>query len=126
MRAKTRVLIVEDDETLRRLLSMSLQFAGFDVQEAADGLQALKLVDINPPDLIVLDLVLPGIDGLAVRAQLAGDAHTRTIPVVILTGSSLDLRNIDSACILRKPIHPHDVVRAVEKCLRVGSSTAGL
>jgi two-component system response regulator MprA len=120
------VLIVEDDEPFRRLVTVSLKFAGFDVREAGTGLDALLVVDRDPPDIVTLDLLLPGIDGLAVRAQIAADATTRQIPVVIVTGSDLDLSGVDSACILRKPVDADDVVRAVDRCLRAGSPAAGV
>jgi len=63
--------LVEDDESLRALWRTALKLEAFDVVEAGDGLDALKLVEANPPDLVVLDLGLPHVDVLSVRQDLA-------------------------------------------------------
>jgi DNA-binding response OmpR family regulator len=110
------VLVVEDDEHFRRLVNLALTFAGFEVREARDGIEALRSVDRDPPDLIVLDLSLPGVDGLAVRQEIAAQAITRDVPVVIVTGTDITA-NLNVACVLRKPVDPDDLVRAVKRCL---------
>ena len=96
-----RVLIVEDDADLRRIYRTALQFGGFEVLESADGIHALHLVEQRPPDLVVLDLILPTISGHIVQQEIAAEPHTRDIPIVIVTGSSENLNNLDVPCILR-------------------------
>ena len=73
-------------------------------------------MELHTPDAVVLDPMLPGIDGFAVYER-AATAASGPIPVVIVTGSSLDVSGIKPACVLRKPVSPESVVRAVEKCV---------
>jgi type II secretory ATPase GspE/PulE/Tfp pilus assembly ATPase PilB-like protein/CheY-like chemotaxis protein len=79
------VLLVEDEEQLRRVMKDLLQREGYTVAEARDGIQALDEVDRHAPDVIILDLNLPGIDGYSVLAQLRSRPATREIPVMVLT-----------------------------------------
>jgi CheY-like chemotaxis protein len=116
---RQKILIVEDDRDLRRMFRQSLQMAGFEVREAGDGSTALRSIDHDPPDLVVLDLMLQMIDGLTIRDELSNNVHTRHIPVVIVTGSALDLDHLD-VCVLRKPVLPDQLVDAVRKCLSAG------
>lgn len=104
---------------------MSLSLAGYEVQEARSGFEALRLIDNNPPDLVVLDLSLPGIDGLSIQQEIAANAFTRHIPVVIVTASTQDLSHLDVACVLRKPVRPDDLVVTVRRCLVAGAPPAG-
>lgn len=126
MRRKPRILVVEDDEHLRRVVGLTLTFAGFDVSEARDGIEALQLVDRQAPDLILLDLLLPGLDGVAVRQEIAAHAFTRHIPIVVMTGAQADLTRLDVACVLKKPVDPDEVVRTVQRCLPSGAPAAGV
>jgi len=80
-----KVLLVEDEEQLRRVMKDLLERDGYIVFEARDGIQALDQVDRYAPDIIVLDLNLPGLDGYRVLQQLRSRAATRTIPVMVLT-----------------------------------------
>jgi len=80
-----KVLLVEDEEPLRRVMKDLLEREGYLVAEARDGVQALDEVDRHAPDIIVLDLNLPGLDGYSVLQQLRSRAATRTIPVMVLT-----------------------------------------
>ena len=81
----TCVLLVEDEEQLRRVMKDLLEREGYTVAEARDGVQALDQVDRLAPDVIILDLNLPGIDGYNVLTQLRSRPATRAIPVVVLT-----------------------------------------
>jgi type II secretory ATPase GspE/PulE/Tfp pilus assembly ATPase PilB-like protein/ActR/RegA family two-component response regulator len=81
----TKVLLVEDEEQLRRVMKDLLEREGYVVSEARDGVQALDEVDRHAPDIIVLDLNLPGLDGYSVLQQLRSRPVTRGIPVVVLT-----------------------------------------
>lgn len=79
------VLLVEDEDQLRRVMKDLLQREGYRVAEARDGIQALDEVDRFAPDVIILDLNLPGIDGYSVLAQLRSRPATRDIPIMVLT-----------------------------------------
>ena len=81
----TKVLLVEDEEQLRRVMKDLLERDGYIVTEARDGIQALDQVDRHAPDIIVLDLNLPGLDGYSVLQQLRSRPATRGIPVMVLT-----------------------------------------
>ncbi|MBA3496878.1 MAG: type II/IV secretion system protein [Gemmatimonadales bacterium] len=80
-----KVLLVEDEEQLRRVIKDLLEREGYIVTEARDGVQALDQVDRHAPDVIVLDLNLPGLDGYSVLQQLRSRPATRAIPVMVLT-----------------------------------------
>ncbi|MGH7631481.1 MAG: ATPase, T2SS/T4P/T4SS family [Gemmatimonadales bacterium] len=79
------VLLVDDEDALRRVMRDLLEREGYTVQEARDGVQALDQVDRHAPDIIVLDLNLPGLDGYGVLSQLRSRSATRDIPVIVLT-----------------------------------------
>jgi CheY-like chemotaxis protein len=124
MSERQTILVVEDDEDLRRLFRTALILAGFDVLEAGDGLEALLRIDQSPPDLVVLDIVLPRLSGIAVQQEIAAQAVTRQIPIVVITGSSLEPDAMQVACFLRKPVSPEQLVEAVERCLAAGATSA--
>ena len=115
------VLVVDDDPALRRMYRTALALAGFDVVEADDGLAALHFLDHRSPDVVVLDLMLPTMSGLVVQQEIAAHAHTRSIPIVIVTGTDLSLDHLDVPCVLRKPVSPESLVDAVRACLASGA-----
>ena len=120
--AQKRILVVEDNTDLRRMFKTALSLAGFDVDEAGDGIEALQIIELRPPDLVVLDLMLRALDGLSVQQELAARGATAHIPVVIVTGSTISTDNVDVACVLRKPVMPDELVRTVRQCLRSGAA----
>jgi CheY-like chemotaxis protein len=79
------ILLVEDEESLRKVMRDLLERDGYTVAEAADGVQALDAVDRHAPDVILLDLNLPGLDGYSVLQQLRSRVSSRSIPVIVLT-----------------------------------------
>jgi two-component system, cell cycle response regulator DivK len=84
-----KILLVEDNEMNRDMLVRRLQHRGFQVSTAGDGLQGLALARSLMPDLILLDMSLPGMDGWEVTKKLKGDANTRDIPVIALTAHAM-------------------------------------
>jgi twitching motility two-component system response regulator PilH len=118
MTRRKSVLIVEDDLPLRQLYRIALTLAGFSVREVGDGYDALHAIDVEPPDLVVLDLALPRLNGHAVRQELAGQAHTRQIPVVIVTGTSgPEIQQLHADRVMTKPIAADTLVDVVKRCL---------
>jgi DNA-binding response OmpR family regulator len=115
------VLVVEDDVALRRMYRAALSLAGFVVLEAEDAVAALRSVDQYRLDVVVLDLMLPTMSGLAVQQEIASHAHTANIPVVIVTGSDMSLDHVNVPCVLRKPITPEQLVDSVRRCLANGA-----
>lgn len=82
------VLLIEDEPSLRQLLRLSFSEAGYTVQEAGDGVAGLDRARRSRPDLIVLDVMLPGIDGQEVYRQLQLDELTSSIPILVVTAST--------------------------------------
>src|SRR2546423_10907651 len=82
------VLVVEDDPPLRRMIGIFLRAAGYLVCAAEDGSRGLALARDERPDLMLLDLMLPGLDGWEVLRRIKGDALTAAIPVLVLTASA--------------------------------------
>jgi DNA-binding response OmpR family regulator len=83
---KKRVLLVEDDESVRQLVRVTLQMNEYDVVEAKDGLEGLLFLDMHKPDAVVLDLMMPDVGGERMLAQLRATVETRRVPVIIITG----------------------------------------
>jgi DNA-binding response OmpR family regulator len=83
---KRKVLLVEDDESVRQLVRVTLQMNDFEVVEAKDGLEGLLLLEMHHPDAVVLDLMMPDVGGERMLAQLRATPETKRTPVVIITG----------------------------------------
>jgi len=81
----TKIIVIEDTHGIRRLIRMTLEFDGFEVIEATDAHVGLDRIRQEPPDLVLLDVNMPGINGLEACRLLRADPHTASIPVVMLT-----------------------------------------
>ncbi len=121
-----RILVVDDEEDVRLYLQTALEDAGFVVATACDGLQALESVRREPPDLISLDLVMPGHSGAKFYRDLQKDKRLSKIPVLIVTGHARDeLGKADfnemtmsgPGVYLEKPVLPESYVAAVRTLL---------
>jgi CheY-like chemotaxis protein len=124
IRRSNNVLIVEDDPSTRDLYRQALAAAGYSVTAVSDGLDALRKIETDTPDVVVLDLILPRVAGLDVYYEMRAMPSTRTIPVVVVTGADVDgLEAAGIELLLRKPIYPDLLVAAVEQLLD-GRSTA--
>ncbi len=120
---RKKILVVDDDADLVELLSFTLKQAGFAIGTAFDGVEALRKVRSITPDLILLDLMLPKLDGLAVCEILRRNVTTATIPVIMLTGLTGELgrlAGLDSGATdyMTKPFSPRQLVSKVETLLR--------
>jgi DNA-binding response OmpR family regulator len=120
MNTMKKILVVDDEATIREVVSRYLVREGFQVREAADGFEALDAIKEDPPDLIVLDLMLPGIDGLTLTQHLRQD---RAVPIIMLTakGEPGDrIRGLDLGAddYITKPFSPQEVVSRVRAVLR--------
>lgn len=83
---KRKIMIVDDERDIVLILKMALEKAGYDVVEAYDGLEALEKVKGEKPDLILLDIMMPRMDGHSVNLKLKEDPETAGIPVIVITG----------------------------------------
>lgn len=113
------VLVVEDDEHTREFYRQVIKAAGHDVVAVADGLAALRRIDIELPSVIVLDLMLPRLGGIDVFQELRSNPDTRKIPVVVVTGADriLHVDPNDFHYFLRKPVTPELLVDTIEDAL---------
>jgi CheY-like chemotaxis protein len=116
------VLIVDDFDDNRQMYAEFLTFSGFRVLEAADGAEAVAKATDHLPDLVVMDLSLPVLDGWEATRRLKGDPRTRHIPVVALTGHALDGHSIEARqagcdAFLAKPCLPDKLLDTVRTML---------
>lgn len=120
--SKRKILSIEDTASFRLLIRLALEFEGFEVLEALDGQSGLAMANNVRPDLILLDLKLPDLDGLAVCQQLKADPELRLIPVVVLSASddSEEIGNCMEAGAtgyLLKPFRPKYLIDMVRQKL---------
>jgi len=111
-----RLLLVDDDPGLRELLRTTFEIFDLELDEADSAAMAARRISARKPDVIVLDVLMPGIDGIEYCAKLKRDPQTRDIPVVLLTGSEradLDGSNADE--LVRKPFSPLELLGVVER-----------
>lgn len=118
--ARRRILVVDDENNIREVLTHYLEAAGFAVLEAADGAAALRSAATSPPDLVVLDLMLPGIDGLEVCRRLRAES---AIPILMLTAKTEEEDTLTGFGLgaddyVTKPFSPREVVVRVQALLR--------
>ncbi len=114
----SRVLIIDDEPALRESLRTELEMAGYEVHEAPEGVGGLVQAARLLPDLIVLDVRMPGLDGYAVCTRLRANPATTGIPVIFLTGAedeelSLRVREAGGTACLTKPFRPHVLTATV-------------
>lgn len=116
------VLVVDDEPMARTLLRLMLVRAGYNVTEAEDGFDALEKVRINPPDIILLDVMMPGMDGFKVCEVLRDEEETKRLPIIMLSAKT-DLDSINKGLragatkYLTKPISPEDLTHHVNDTL---------
>ena len=118
------VLAVDDEPDILEIVKVNLELDGHDVVLARSGAEALELVRRQPPDLIVLDIMMPGIDGWDVLAQLKGDRdlEAATVPVLVLTARTADEDRVrggieGAICFLTKPFLPSELCAEVNRVL---------
>jgi DNA-binding response OmpR family regulator len=118
-----RVLIVDDDPDIQRLVSYNFDQAGFEVATAASGRKALESIQRHPPDLIILDLMLPDIDGMEVCRTLRQRESFRRIPIVMLTAKGEEMDRVvgfelGADDYVSKPFSPRELVLRVKSIFR--------
>jgi CheY-like chemotaxis protein len=126
---RPRVLLVDDYPDAREMYTEYLEFSGFDVVEAGNGMEALQRAVESTPDIILMDLSLPVMDGWEATRRLKADRRTASIPVVALTGHALagiseGAKQAGCDAFVTKPCLPEDLVREIRKILDGPSSSA--
>jgi len=125
--AKEHILVVDDEADIRKLVEYNLAKEGYKIACAATGEEALKKARAAVPDLVILDLMLPGVDGLEVCRLLKSDSKTQRIPIVMLTakGEESDIvagLELGAADYVTKPFSPRVLVARVRAVLRRGAA----
>jgi CheY-like chemotaxis protein len=118
---RERILVVDDDEPSRHVMADTLSDAGYSVEEAADGYEALEIAARHSPDLVVSDLAMPGIDGIELARRL--HAFARDLPVVLTTGLD-ETRDVVTAAnaygavaCLKKPMSLDELIWTIDRAL---------
>lgn len=119
------ILIVEDEKDIRDLLVFNLKREGFVVLETGDGKNALEIMAVKKPDLVLLDLMLPGMDGLSVSRAMQKDAALASIPVIILTAKGEEVDRVvglelGASDYVVKPFSVREVILRIRAVLRRG------
>ena len=123
MEHKRKILIAEDDSGSRKLFAIVLGRGGYDIVEAATGLEAINLARVTQPDLIIMDIEMPGMSGDQVLKQIKADASIKHIPVIIVTVHDRDSLPVQRAIaagaakVLYKPTSPKALEDEVHKFL---------
>jgi len=125
---KISILLIEDDRDMRDLVARHLEHSGFDVQKAEDGIKGQALALQYSPDLILLDLMLPSVDGLTLCQRLRRDERTSNIPILMVTalgGLKDKVTGFNSGAddYICKPFSPREVVARVKAVLRRSRAT---
>ncbi len=118
----TAILIADDDPDIRDLVAFKLEQAGFDVIAVEDGISALSATQADPPDLVVLDVMMPGMSGIDVCRELRASEATATLPIILLTARAQEGdvevgfgAGADDYVV--KPFSPRELVSRVEAVL---------
>jgi DNA-binding response OmpR family regulator len=117
---RRRILIVDDDPYVREVIAQYLQLEGYEVMQAANGLQALTMASEHAPDLVVLDLMLPGMDGFEVASRLRA---VSAVPILMLTGRADEADKLAGFGVgaddyMTKPFRPRELVMRVQAMMR--------
>jgi two-component system cell cycle response regulator DivK len=129
VRDQPLVLVVEDYQDAREMYAAYLQFSGFDVAEAANGIEAVEKTQELLPDIVLMDLALPRMDGWEATRRLKTDPRTRHIPIVALTGHALaghaeGAREAGCDAFVTKPCLPDALVAEIKRLLDGQGSNA--
>jgi DNA-binding response OmpR family regulator len=120
--AKPRIVVADDEIDVRELVAYRLSRSGYEVVEASDGEQALRLALENPPDLAVLDVMMPKLDGYELTRRLRAEPSTQRVPVILLTARAQEAdvsQGFEAGAddYLRKPFNPDELLARVRAVL---------
>ena len=117
---KRKILVVEDSSTIRKVISITLSQKGYDIIEAEDGLEALSKLNETKPDLMLLDIILPKMDGYQILSIIRENPEFKNIPVIMLTSKDGIINKVKgkvagSSAYLTKPFDPAKLVQTIER-----------
>ena len=119
-----KILVIEDDVDLNTIIELNLQKEGFETDHAYDGEEALKKVDSFQPDLIILDVMLPKLNGVEFNTKLKSNPKTKNIPIIALTGKlgTKELFTVNNqltvSAFFYKPVLMKDMLAEIKKLLK--------
>ena len=120
------ILCIEDEAEMIDLMRLILGRRGYDVKGAISGMEGLKMIREHAPDLILLDLMMPEMDGWEVYQQIKAEEKTRNIPVIVVTAKAQSIDRVLGLHIAKvddyiaKPFSPQELLSSVEKVLKIG------
>ncbi len=136
--SEKRILVVDDEPDVRNFLAACIEDAGFEVETAKDGVEALEKVEANPPDLMTLDMVMPRKSGIAVIRKLRETDRFAKLPVIVITAhahdefGSEDIKGFNAFTsglrpryTMEKPVTPEKLVKAIAEILDVETDGVG-
>ena len=120
--ANERILVIEDDPSVRTLLDKSLSARGYHITTAKDGIAGLTAIESSRPDLLIVDIMMPRLDGMTFVRAVKGNQETGPIPVIFLTAkndpkSMIDGINVGAKFYVTKPFQINELVSKIEKAL---------
>ncbi len=127
MDPRRRILVVDDEPRIREVVGQYLELEGYEVLKASDGLEALRLAQAKPPDLVILDVMLPGIDGFEVCRRLRMES---AVPILMLTARAEEADQLEGFGLgtddyITKPFRPRELIARVQAIIRrVGAVNA--
>ena len=124
-----KILVIEDDPIALRLIQYTLQHEGYQVLTALNGLEGMRKAENEEPDLIILDIMLPGIDGFEVCHRLRAEPQTAQMPILMLSAKAQEIDKATGVKVgaddyLAKPADPSEIVSRVENLLAQTKSTS--
>jgi phosphate regulon transcriptional regulator PhoB len=124
---KEKILIVEDEKDILKMLEYNLKKEGFRTLSATDGEDAIDMANSEHPDMVLLDLMLPGVDGLEVCKTLKNESKTKTIPIIMLTAKAQEADKVIGLELgaddyVTKPFSPRELIARIRAVLRRGKS----
>ncbi len=117
-----KVLIIDDSEVLRRITAFNLQKMGYEIREAIDGVDGLEKIKDFHPDLVLLDIMMPRMDGFTVLKKMSEDPSMKEIPVIVLTAKGgeddeKEALRLGAIKVLTKPFSPKQLVETVKQVI---------
>lgn len=117
-----KILIADDDQNIRKLIRICLESEGYEIEQASGGADALERIVHNPPDVVLLDLAMPGIDGMTVLAELSSLWASRPTRVIVITAhgsvkTAIDAMRLGASDFLEKPLTPEQLRQSIDSVL---------
>ena len=120
-----KILIVDDEVHLVKILEFTLQHAGFEVISCGNGIEAVEKVTFEKPDLAILDLMLPGLDGYEVCRRIKSDSELRNIPIIMLSARDYAEEGLENSipadAFMKKPFNTDILITTIERLTTPGS-----